>query len=96
MVFVGLHDAGLSEKLETDLDNTITMTQQTETVREQQPVVRGNTDKCHTQDLKKWTTVTPAKSKLLSTFQQRNKRNLHIQQASKASKKGCTRYGKFM
>ena len=78
MVFVGLHDAGLSEKLETDLDNTITMAQQTEAMREQQLVARVNTDMSHTQHLKQWTTVTPAKSKLLSTIQQRNKQNLFI------------------
>ena len=78
-IVVGLHDVGLSEKLQTDpeltLDKAITMARQTEAVRGQQPVVRGNMDNC-TQELMQWIMVTPAKSKLLRTIQQRNKQNL--------------------
>ena len=51
-IVVGLRDAGLSEKLQTDpeliLDKAITMARRTEAVRGQQPVVRGNMDNCHT------------------------------------------------
>ena len=48
----GLRDVVLSEKLQTDpeltLDKAITMVQRTETVRGQQPIVRGNMNNCHT------------------------------------------------
>ena len=47
-IVVGLRDSNLSERLQTDseltLDKAITMARQTEAVREQQAVVRGETD----------------------------------------------------
>ena len=47
-IVVGLLDSNLSERLQTDpeltLDKAISMAQQIEAVREQQVVVRGETD----------------------------------------------------
>ena len=47
-IVVGLRDAALSERLQTDseltLDKAITMARQTEAVKEQQPVVRGEVE----------------------------------------------------
>ena len=51
-IVVGLRDAVLSERLQTDseltLDKAITMARQTEAVKEQQPVVRGNVENIRT------------------------------------------------
>ena len=48
LIVVGLRDSNLSERLQTDpeltLDKAITMARRTEAVREQQAVVRGETD----------------------------------------------------
>ena len=50
-IVVGLRDAALSERLQTDseltLDKAITMARQTEAVKEQQPVVRGEVENSH-------------------------------------------------
>ena len=51
-IVVGLRDVALSEKLQTDpeltLNKAITMARQTEAVREQQSVVRGDIENSHT------------------------------------------------
>ena len=50
-IVVGLHDAALSERLQTDseltLNKAITMARQTEVVKEQQPIVRGKIENNH-------------------------------------------------
>ena len=51
-IVVGLRDAVLSERLQSNseltLDKAITMARQTEAVKEQQPVVRGNVENIRT------------------------------------------------
>ena len=58
-IVVGLCDSNLSRRLQTDpeltLNKAITMTRQTEAVREQQAVVRGETDSiCTRMEQKIW------------------------------------------
>ena len=99
-IVVGLRDAVLSERLQTDseltLDKAITMARQTEAVKQQQqPVVRGNTENRHTkvdtvqgvQSLQHKQTTKNTSKKHTKTFSN--------QQNPKTSTKGCTRCGKF-
>ena len=67
------------------------MARKTEAAREQQPVVRGNTDNCHIRleamDYSHSGKKQTAKNKPTN----KQTKYVHIQPASKASKKGSTR-----
>ena len=90
-IIVDLRDSNLSERLQTDpeltTDKVITMVRQTEAVREQQAVVRGETDN----------TFTRIEAVQHSYFNNKKTTNcVSSQQDSKAAnKKGCTRCSSF-
>ena len=84
---VGLTDSNLSERYQTDSelthDKAITMARRTEVVREQQAVVRGETDRQTTlaQESRQWSIVTPTRSyelcSMSARFQSSQQERLH-------------------
>ena len=100
-IVVGLRDAALSERLQTDseltLDKAITMVRQTEAVKEQQPVVRGEVENSRHARVEAVHGVQSLQQKQSFKNNPTKKQTKPPvgQQPAKAHKKGCTRCGKF-